>query len=167
MDKLFYQKVVELKQQQGHVLFDPARARHFIHRLFETLFICKNEVDNNGQEVQVQLQKLEAKLAQLLQPLLKEEAYGKYESEIFFSSLPYLYNKLIQDANALYEADPAAKRLEEVLLAYPGFFALAVYRFSNQLYKQGIQLLPRVLSEYAHSKTGIDIHPGATIGMLL
>jgi serine O-acetyltransferase len=68
------------------------------------------------------------------------------------------------DAAAIYKADPAAKTIDEVLIAYPGFFAVAAHRFAYQLQQQQINLLPRVISEYAHSKTGIDIHPSATIG---
>jgi serine O-acetyltransferase len=65
---------------------------------------------------------------------------------------------------AFLNSDPAAKSLREVYLAYPGFYAIAVYRLSNQLLKQGITILPRMMSEFAHSATGTDIHPGAEIG---
>ena len=71
---------------------------------------------------------------------------------------------LLKDAAAILKFDPAAESIEEVLVAYPGFYATAVYRFSHQLLYQGVNILPRVFAEYAHSKTGIDIHPGATIG---
>jgi serine O-acetyltransferase len=60
--------------------------------------------------------------------------------------------------------DPAARSVEEVLVAYPGFYATAVYRLSHQLWEQGVEILPRLFTEYAHSKTGVDIHPGAHIG---
>ncbi|MFK8058651.1 MAG: serine O-acetyltransferase EpsC [Polaribacter sp.] len=72
--------------------------------------------------------------------------------------------KLDLDAEAAYKNDPAAKSLEEVYLAYPGFYAIAVYRLSHQLLKLEISVLPRVMSEFAHSITGTDIHPGAEIG---
>ena len=71
---------------------------------------------------------------------------------------------MIQDAETILQFDPAAKSVEEVLVAYPGFYATAIYRLSHQLYKQGVKILPRLFTEYAHSKTGIDIHPGANIG---
>ena len=71
---------------------------------------------------------------------------------------------MLNDAAAILQFDPAAKSIEEVLMAYPGFYATAVYRFSHQLVLQEVSILPRVFSEYAHSKTGIDIHPAATIG---
>jgi serine O-acetyltransferase len=71
---------------------------------------------------------------------------------------------LNDDANAFLEFDPAAFSIEEIITSYPGFYAIAVYRISHRLYQLGIPVLPRMISEYAHSQTGIDIHPGATIG---
>ena len=68
------------------------------------------------------------------------------------------------DAAATCDADPAATSVDEVILAYPGFYALACHRFAHQLRMQGVPLLPRLISESAHRVTGIDIHPGATIG---
>jgi serine O-acetyltransferase len=82
----------------------------------------------------------------------------------FFEAVPHIYNILNTDAQAIYDNDPAATSLQEVHIAYPGFYAIAVYRFANQLQKQKVNLLPRIWTEYAHSKTGIDIHPSATIG---
>lgn len=68
------------------------------------------------------------------------------------------------DAESIFRGDPAARSKDEVVIAYPGFYAVAIHRFSHELWKEGFFLLARVLSEHAHSKTGIDIHPGATIG---
>lgn len=75
-----------------------------------------------------------------------------------------LREKLDKDAIAIEQHDPAAKSLEEVYLAYPGFHAIAVYRLSHELFKLKVPVIPRMMSEYAHSITGTDIHPGATIG---
>lgn len=100
----------------------------------------------------------------LLFSLLSGKFLKEEQLKMLFKELPALYDKLILDANALLEADPAARSLDEVLLTYPGFFAIAIYRLAHQLYLQNVPLLPRILSEYAHSRTGIDIHPGATIG---
>jgi len=82
----------------------------------------------------------------------------------FLIRLPDLLKQLNQDAECLYLHDPAANSREEVVLAYPGFFAIAVYRLSHEFNQQGMPLIPRMMSEYAHRLTGIDIHPGATIG---
>ena len=78
--------------------------------------------------------------------------------------MPDIYSALLKDAEAIIKFDPAAESIEEVLVAYPGFYATAVYRISNYLWNKGVKILPRVFAEYAHSKTGIDIHPGAAIG---
>lgn len=82
----------------------------------------------------------------------------------FFDALPAIYDKLLLDAEAIYRFDPAAKSLQEVIHAYPGFFAISVYRIAHQLVLLKVPYLPRIFAEYAHSKTGIDINPGATIG---
>ena len=78
--------------------------------------------------------------------------------------LPELRIALILDAKAALDGDPAAANLEEVILTYPGFEAITTHRFAHLLYREGIPYLPRALSEYAHARTGIDIHPGANIG---
>lgn len=82
----------------------------------------------------------------------------------FLIRLPDILKQLNQDVECLYQHDPASKSKEEVILAYPGFFAIAVYRLSHEFNKQNMPLIPRMMSEYAHRITGIDIHPGATIG---
>jgi serine O-acetyltransferase len=82
----------------------------------------------------------------------------------FEKSFTEIRRKLDLDALAALNNDPAAKSLREVYLAYPGFYAIAVYRLSTQLLKQGILILPRMMSEFAHGATGTDIHPGAQIG---
>lgn len=84
--------------------------------------------------------------------------------EIVYQGFPSILDTLSHDANFIYLNDPAAQSLEEVLLAYPGFFAIAHYRVANLLHRVGVNILPRMITEYAHSKTGIDIHPAATIG---
>ena len=71
---------------------------------------------------------------------------------------------MLKDAQAIADFDPAANSLQEVFVAYPGFFAIAVYRWAHELHKQQAKTLPRLLTEYAHRRTGIDIHPGAVIG---
>lgn len=82
----------------------------------------------------------------------------------FLLNLPDLLKQLNADARCIYLHDPAAKSVEEVILAYPGFFAIAVYRISHALHQNEMPLIPRMMSEYAHRLTGIDIHPGAVIG---
>ena len=82
----------------------------------------------------------------------------------FFARLPHIKELLYKDIHALYEGDPAARSHEEVLLCYPGFYAISIYRMAHELYTLDVPLLPRIMTEYAHEKTGIDIHAGATVG---
>lgn len=97
-----------------------------------------------------------------LKPSLKENA--KELAQKYFEQLPALAEIIDKDAEAAYQGDPAAYSVEEVVVTYPGFYAVAVYRLAHALSAMGIPLLPRLFSEYAHERTGIDIHPGATIG---
>lgn len=85
-------------------------------------------------------------------------------TDAFLSALPTIKELLLKDIEALYLGDPAAKCREEILLCYPGFYAISIYRMAHELYRLGVPLLPRIMTEYAHEKTGIDIHAGATIG---
>ena len=79
------------------------------------------------------------------------------------NKIPYLRELLASDVQASYEGDPAAKSYDEIIFSYPGIFAITVYRVAHELYKFDVPLLPRIMTEYAHSITGIDIHPGAKI----
>jgi len=79
-------------------------------------------------------------------------------------ALPEIRRKLLLDVKAAFERDPAATSYDEIILSYPGLFAVAVYRVAHELYKLGLRSMARILSEYAHGRTGIDIHPGAKIG---
>jgi len=82
----------------------------------------------------------------------------------FFDSFPELRATLLTDVRAALEGDPAAKSYDEVIMSYPGLQAITIYRMAHRLYEMNVPLLPRIMTEYAHSLTGIDIHPGATIG---
>ncbi|MBQ9693878.1 MAG: serine acetyltransferase [Kiritimatiellae bacterium] len=81
-----------------------------------------------------------------------------------FEQLPHIRTLLQADILAAYEGDPAAHSNMEIVMSYPGLLAIATHRIAHVLYQQDVHLLPRVMSEYAHSRTGIDIHPGASIG---
>ncbi|MDH3809428.1 MAG: hypothetical protein OES29_12460 [Desulfuromonadales bacterium] len=89
---------------------------------------------------------------------------GQQEAIRFLKRLPKIRKILTTDVHASYQGDPAAKTIDEVVISYPGVLAITVHRIAHQLRQQDIPLLPRMMSEYAHSITGIDIHPGATIG---
>ena len=83
----------------------------------------------------------------------------------FYNSLERIYQDLRLDAAMIYEHDPAATSVHEVIVSYPGFYAIAVYRIANRLSQLAIPILPRILSEHAHGKTGVDIHPSARIAV--
>ena len=82
----------------------------------------------------------------------------------FLKRLPKVRGMLALDAQAAYDGDPAAKSIDEVIYCYPGFYAVSVYRVAHELLELGVPLMPRIMTEYAHSITGTDIHPGAKIG---
>ena len=82
----------------------------------------------------------------------------------FIESIPKIQEKLLKDVEAGFDGDPAAKSKEEIIFSYPGLFAIFVYRYANALYKANVPVIPRIMTEYAHSQTGIDINPGAEIG---
>ncbi len=91
-----------------------------------------------------------------------DEAHEKVESLV--SALPEILEVLKTDIQAGYEGDPAAKSMDEVIITYPAFLAIATYRIAHKLYELGVPMIPRVMTEQAHESTGIDIHPGAKIG---
>lgn len=82
----------------------------------------------------------------------------------FVEQLPRVHDLLMKDAEAISAGDPAARDTREVIRTYPGFYAVAIHRMAHEFHKLEVPLIPRILSEFAHSQTGIDIHPGATIG---
>ncbi len=106
-------------------------------------------------------------LARLLEETIASVSNGSHDAPAasqFMHELAAVRSALIEDADALAAGDPAAHGVDEVILAYPGFLATAVHRLAHVLYTLQIPMLPRLMSEWAHSETGIDIHPGARIG---
>ncbi|HMD53470.1 MAG TPA: serine acetyltransferase, partial [Phycisphaerae bacterium] len=82
----------------------------------------------------------------------------------FLGSIPSIREVLATDAQAAFDGDPAASNLDEIIFCYPGYLAISIYRIAHELHKLAVPLIPRIMTEYAHSLTGIDIHPGAEIG---
>ncbi len=98
----------------------------------------------------------------LLAPLCRGK--GEEVAMEFIARLPEIREKLSLDVQSHYDGDPAAKTLDEIIFSYPGMYAITVYRLAHELYDIGVPLIPRIMTEYAHNLTGIDIHPGAVIG---
>jgi serine O-acetyltransferase len=107
---------------------------------------------------------LQAELAELLAQVPGLPGAPAALATNLFNDLPALREALLRDAEATLAADPAAQDLSEILSTYPGFYATALHRLAHALHQRGVPRLPRLLSEYAHQRTGIDIHPGARIG---
>ncbi len=100
----------------------------------------------------------------LLAPFVASRKERKGLAERFFERLPAVCEELWEDAEMFCRNDPAACNAREVMMCYPGFYAIMVHRLAHEIHSLGVPILPRVLSEDAHSRTGIDIHPAATIG---
>lgn len=92
------------------------------------------------------------------------QAHAQQTALEFFRQIPQVRAMVQTDLQAAYDGDPAASDMAEIIFAYPGLFAITVYRLAHVLYTLQVPMLPRIMSEHAHSITGIDIHPGATIG---
>jgi serine O-acetyltransferase len=112
------------------------------------------------------LQNLEVRLCELVRGMVDAER-GRAVTQHLFSSLGVIREQVARDAEAILAGDPAAESLDEVISAYPGFLAMGTYRVAHHLHHQGLPVLPRLFAEVAHARTGIDIHPGASIGRAL
>lgn len=138
----------------------------FFNDLLGLLFpeFAFNRFTNEG-AIQKQLEHCKTELRTILDDnkgCVKNGISGLEDS--FFEQLPYIQELLLQDIDAIFDGDPAAKSKAEVIRTYPGFYAMAAHRIAHELLNLGVTLIPRIISEYAHRQTGIDIHPGAEIG---
>lgn len=158
----FIKKILEKKQISSTRFFDQNKMESFVTELYNLLFLPKQV--NTDDQLYNDFEILSKLLFDLIGSTEVDEVSVENQTNAFFLALPDIYDKLILDAESILEFDPATESLEEILLSYPGFFAAYVYRISHQLWIQKVKTLPRIISEYAHSRTGIDIHPGAVIG---
>jgi serine O-acetyltransferase len=141
------------------------KAYAFTENLINFLFPFKIDKKCTLPQIELNLAQLHLDFKELivtLEPIL-EKPVNEITKD-FFEGIPDIYKRLMDDARNFLNFDPAARSIESVILYYPGFYAISVYRLAHELYKQQVPFLPRMMCEYAHSKTGIDIHPGATIG---
>lgn len=141
------------------------KAQTFADNIINFLFPFKVDKKCTLPIIELNLAQLQLDFKDLITPVesLLDEPVNK-KTDKFFEKIPGIYESLIKDAKLFLDFDPAARSMEGVILYYPGFYSIAVYRLANALHNIGIRFLPRMMTEYAHSKTGIDIHPGATIG---
>ena len=140
-------------------------AREFSEALLALLFPHFTRARRTGAvEISEELARLDALLVEALSPSVVAVGEGLRLRRAFFVALPQLRAFLLEDARALYEGDPAATSVDEVVLAYPGFLAISLHRAAHLFWKGGAPLFARLVAEHAHRLTAIDIHPGAQIG---
>jgi serine O-acetyltransferase len=133
------------------------KTESFTEKLFYTLFDSSASLDQSIDELELLFKEISTIACQKPKEIC-DSIWEKY-----LEKLPTVLEKLNQDANYILENDPASNSVEEVYLAYPGFYAIAIYRLSHELYLLDLLLFSRLMSEYAHRITGTDIHAGATI----
>jgi len=165
MNKNLLQEILLKQQQKQQVPSNSVVAgwaTRLICALYPELSDCTYpDID----ALNAEMRKLEVELIRIMDATNAcYESNHEAVSAAFFSQLPEIWRILNTDVDALHRGDPAARTHFEVIRAYPGFYALSFYRISHALHLLGVPLLPRILTEYAHSKTGIDIHPAAEIG---
>lgn len=153
----------QLNFLEKKLFFDKKKIKYWVNEFSNWLFCTQKEYINYQffEEKEIELREL---LVQLLESEQFPNDLAHKTANDFFENCEKLHRMLLHDLNAIFEFDPAAKSKNEVLIAYPGFFAISVYRIANLLWKINARILARLIAEYAHSKTGIDIHPAAQIG---
>lgn len=163
--KNFPKKVLAVSESFCHAVPSLTKTHKFINDTIDYLFPIRTSRGTTQLQIEAKWEDLQCQFRDLLNQLQPGlEKTSEELTEEYFGRIPALHDKLLKDAQAFLKFDPAAKCCEEVIMCYPGYFAISIYRLSHELYKMNIPILPRIISEYAHAKTGIDIHPGATVG---
>lgn len=162
--------VIEAAQELKELIFPGYRRRQNLH-LGNVIYHVGNIVDSLHDILTTQMgralrhqyvQQYGADCEKL--PGIDFEAEGQKKTMQFLEILPEIRRALSTDVQAALDGDPAASCADEIIFCYPGLEAITIYRIAHELYELGVPIIPRMLSEWAHSQTGIDIHPGATIG---
>lgn len=157
--------------QKAHSLCPGCPSPKVINRFFgEVLGLMfpehANEVLKDKASLQAKFSELNLQLGAILRKnVALHQSDGEALASQFFDELEdEVYDKLHEDLDAMFKGDPAAKSKTEIIRCYPGFYAISAYRVAHLLHRLGVALIPRMITEHAHSKTGVDIHPGASIG---
>ncbi len=159
------QSLCDSRKQFKHAYPRLQTAQLFIDRCLATLFPhFGSATEQTETSIKNSITESQTLLEELCTPPCPDRAAVDQLSARYLSELPTFHHTMCEDAQAICQGDPAAHSVDEVIVAYPGFYAIAVYRLAHWVLQQGISLVPRLLSEVAHSRTGIDIHPGAQIG---
>lgn len=142
----------------------------FRARILKFLYLVRSAMypkifgGEEGVDCATHLSQAAEELSLLLSQTMEDEEARATVLCRFFEALPAVREMLDTDVRAAYEGDPAARSEEEIMLAYPAFEAISIYRLAHVLFTLGVPLIPRMMTEHAHKNTGVDIHPGATIG---
>ncbi|MEJ7739029.1 MAG: serine O-acetyltransferase EpsC [Chitinophagaceae bacterium] len=168
MNEDFYRKIFE-KQQTTEAVPSNEEIADWGLQVIRLLYPeHAKRAYSSAEEIKTEFSILQSDLQRILDATNAcRNADNATKASQFFADLPDLYQVLNTDIHAIFTGDPAAKSKFEVIRAYPGFFAISMYRVAHALCLLDVPLLPRILTEFAHSKTGIDIHPGAEIGEYL
>ena len=160
LDKLYLSHTIK------SILPSQKLVEDYLESLLAILFPSySNKVFSSKEKLVLELNKNQKDLSILLLHLESEmDKKAEEISTLFYDQLAEVYELLLNDAKAIDDGDPAASSLEEVIRTYPGFYAIIIYRIAHLLYELGVPFIPRIFTELAHGKTGIDIHPGAKIG---
>lgn len=161
-----YDEVIAVLQDLQEILFPGYRRREGLHR-GNVEFYVGDMVDRLHDCLTRQIGRALRHEAGATSDCTEDEDYealGQAKTLLFLDQLPELRRRLATDVQAAFEGDPACKSPAEVIFCYPGLEAITVYRLAHLLYELDIPFIPRMMSEWAHGRTGIDIHPGATIG---
>ncbi|MCL2349712.1 MAG: serine acetyltransferase [Planctomycetaceae bacterium] len=163
-----YDVVVDVIQDLKEILFPGYRRLTRLHTA-NVVYHVGELIDKLHDRLSVQIERAichGADEAHICSPQKKFdfELLGRQKSFALLEKLPEIRQMLALDVEAAYAGDPACKTFDEVIFCYPGLEAITVYRLANVLHRLNVPIIPRMMTEYAHSRTGIDIHPGATIG---
>ncbi len=158
--KLFNKKILDRSRSFVHRNL----LQQFVNDVLEILYphFSQNYIENPN-DLSLAIKRMELKLYQILKTITPHKRSIDVARN-FIDELNQISDSLDLDAKAIFAGDPAAKNVDEVIFSYPGFFSIATHRMAHFFYQQKITIIPRMISEYAHRMTGIDIHPGASIG---
>ncbi|WP_121202131.1 serine O-acetyltransferase EpsC [Mucilaginibacter gracilis] len=165
MDQEFYQHIFN-KQRDIEAVPSNQQMADWALQVISLLYPeHSRQAYTSVQQLKAEFDKLEDELCEILDATQAcRDCNNDQVAQDFFKLIPELYRLLNTDIQAIFRGDPAARSEFEVVRAYPGFYAICYYRLAHALYKLNVPLLPRILTEHAHSATGIDIHPAAIIG---
>ncbi len=162
----FAESLLSKRQTNSCTASLKTEAIEYLKELIDFLFPhFSNKVYYSQEDILAKLQLMERNLISVIRELNSNyKENSTTTAQEFTKRIPDIYKMLWADAEAIYRGDPAAESVDEVIIAYPGFMAITIYRIAHELYLLKLPIIPRILAEHAHELTGIDIHPGAKIG---